>query len=100
MTLTRYAFIIKAPGYQASEHTATLASEQFNTQIVGVADLPSAIQAAQSLIQTGVQLIELCGGFSEEEAAQLRQAIHHQVQVGAVIYSAEQTAALEGLFKR
>jgi 2-keto-3-deoxy-6-phosphogluconate aldolase len=99
MTLNRYAFIIKAPGYQAIEHTATLASEQFNTQVLGVADLPSAIQAAQSLIQTGVQLIELCGGFSEEEAAQLSQAIHHQVPVGVVIYSKEQTAMLNGSFK-
>jgi uncharacterized membrane protein YjjB (DUF3815 family) len=99
MPLTRFAFIIKAPGYVAHQHTATLSSAQFNTQVVGVADMLSAIQAAQQLIQTGVQLIELCGGFSEQEAAQLRQAIDHQVPVGVVVYSAEQTAALAQIFQ-
>lgn len=98
MPLTRFAFIVKAPGYTPDAHTAQINSGQFCTQVVGVSSLAAAIQAARLLVAGGVQLIELCGGFSEDEAQQLRAATGGQVPVGVVVYSPEQAAELERLF--
>ena len=98
MPLSRYAFIVKAPGFSPSKHSTTLASEQFSMRIVGVSNLASAIEVAQQFVASRVQLIELCGGFSEVEALALRVQIEHKVPVGVVGYSAEQAQELERLF--
>lgn len=99
MPLSRFAFIIKAPGYSPNEHAAEISSEQFSTQVVGVSSLSSAIQVAQQLVASGVQLVELCGGFSEDEAQHLRVQIEYKVPVGVVVYSKEQAEELDRIFK-
>lgn len=98
MPLLRFGFIVKGPGYSPSEHSAEIASPQFCTRVVGVGDLASAVSAAQELIDQGVQLIELCGGFSESEAAELRQQTENRVPVGVVVYTSEQAQELHQLF--
>ncbi|MES2949759.1 MAG: DUF6506 family protein [Pseudomonadota bacterium] len=98
MPLLCFAFIVKGPGYLPGEHCAEIASPQFCTRVVGVCDLASAISAAQQLIDQGVQLIELCGGFSEGEAAELRQQTGNKVPVGVVVYTPEQAQVLQQLF--
>ncbi len=98
MPLLRFAFIVKGPGYSPGEHRAEIASPQFCTRVVGVGNLASAISAAQELIDQGVQLIELCGGFSESEAAELRQQTGCKVPVGVVVYTPEQAQELCQLF--
>jgi Family of unknown function (DUF6506) len=72
MSLSRYAFIVKGPGFCLNEHTAEIRSEQFSARIVGVPDYSSALLAAQELINDGIQLIELCGGFTQLEADELQ----------------------------
>jgi DNA-binding LacI/PurR family transcriptional regulator len=96
--LSRFAFIVKAPGYSPTEHAAELASKDFSTHIVGVATFPSAVEAAKVLVANGVQLIELCGGFSEDEARDLRLQIADSVPVGVVTYTTEQAEELARLF--
>ena len=98
MSLSRYAFIVKAPGYSPKNHAADLSSDRFSTRIVGVSNLASAIEVAQQLVLCGVQLIELCGGFSEGEAQELRRQIGGKIPVGVVGYSDEQAQELGRLF--
>lgn len=98
MPLLRFAFIVKGPGYSPGEHRAELTSPQFSTRVVGVGDLVSAISVARELIDQGVQLIELCGGFSEDKAAELRQHTGNKVPVGVVVYTPEQAQELSRLF--
>ncbi|MFN7663988.1 MAG: DUF6506 family protein [Inhella sp.] len=99
MPLSRFAFIVKAPGYSPNEHAVEISSEQFSTQVIGVSSLASAIQVAHQLVASGVQLIELCGGFSEDDAEQLRVHIERKIPVGVVAYSKEQAEELERIFK-
>lgn len=98
MMLTSFAFIVKAPGYSAEQHHAKLLSEQFSTRVVGVAHLAEAIWVARKLIIEGVQLIELCGGFSESDRAELWDQTDHKVPVGVVVYNPVQEAELLKLF--
>ena len=98
MPLSRFTFIVKAPGYSPEVHRSILASEHFTTVIVGVANLASAVLVAKEQAQSGTQLIELCGGFTQEEASQVRLQMPPTVPVGVVSYNADQEAELARLF--
>lgn len=98
MPLTRYAFIVKGPGYAPERHVADFQSELFRTRIVGVSDLASAIDVARRLVDEGIQLIELCGGFRESEAREVREGIGNAIPVGVVLYDDAQAAELERRF--
>ena len=98
MPLSRFTFIVKAPGYSPEVHRTTLASDHFTTVIVGVANLASAVLVAKEQAQSGTQLIELCGGFTQEEASQVRLQMPPTLPVGVVFYTAEQQAELARLF--
>jgi Family of unknown function (DUF6506) len=98
MPLTQFAFIIKAPGYTSQSHTAQLDSRSFSTRIIGVSDVSEANAVLKQLVAQGVQLVELCGGFTAHEAASLRAHIGDAIPIGVVTYSAEQQARLATLF--
>lgn len=98
MPLTRFAMIVKAPGYDPELHRASLSSPAFSTSVVGVSDYEHALSAAIDLMTAGVQLIELCGGFTPDEADQLHIGIGGKVPVGVVRYSAEEQEHLSVLF--
>ena len=99
MPLSRFAFIVKAPGYSPSEHVVEISSEHFSTRVVGVSSLSSAIQVAHQLVAGGIQLIELCGGFSEDEAQHLRVQIEDRVPIGVVVYSENQAEELDRILR-
>ncbi|MFY7916222.1 MAG: DUF6506 family protein [Rubrivivax sp.] len=98
MPLSRFTFIVKAPGYSPEAHRAVLSSAQFTTVIIGVPDLPCAILVANEQVRSGTQLIELCGGFTQVEVGQLRAQLPVPVPVGVVAYTAEQEAEMARLF--
>ena len=98
MPLTRFAFIVKAPGYTASTHAATLDSARFSTRVIGVRDLADAMRATAGLVNDGIQLVELCGGFTGAEADAIRAHIRCAVPVGVVVYSDAEAPALAQLF--
>jgi hypothetical protein len=98
MPLSRFTFIVKAPGYSPQSHRAVLSSSCFTTTVVGVTDLASAIVAAKEEARSGAQLIELCGGFTPAEADEVRLHLPAGVPVGAVAYTAEQEAEMARLF--
>lgn len=86
MPQTKYAFVIKAPGYEMATHHATLESPEFHTRVVGVTALTDALTAVDRLVEDGVEIIELCGGFSPAEAAEIRGRAGPAVSVGLVVY--------------
>jgi hypothetical protein len=82
--LCHYAFLVKADGCSRNTHTAAVAGVAFTTHLIGVDDFTAAVDACTELLAQGVQLIELCDGFSADEARRLRLRIGHQVPVGVV----------------
>ncbi len=86
MAQVQYAFIILAPGYEAAAHHATLESPRFRTRIVGVSSLAGALAAVDRLMEDGIEIIELCGGFSPEEAAEIRKRAGQAISIGLVVY--------------
>ena len=73
-------------------------AEKFQMKVVGVADASEGIEAAQQMVREGVQLIELCGGFSPVWAGKIIEAIDYAVPVGVVAYGPESIDAMHRLF--
>lgn len=94
MPLQRYGFIVKSADLEMFKHHSRLASENFDMSIAGVADVEQAELVAQEMITKGIQLIELCGGFSTADAQRIREAINDHIPVGVVQYSDEERARL------
>lgn len=87
MNLKNYGFIVLAPQYEPGLQHAALENQCFRTEIVGVCSIEAAIDAARSLIAQGVQLIELCGGFGDDNAQQVISALNTEVPIGYVNFS-------------
>ncbi|MFK3707374.1 DUF6506 family protein [Klebsiella sp. NPDC088457] len=85
MIQTRYAFIIKAPGYNRATHAVQMTSPEFDAQFIGVNDADEMLSAAEDLVADGIQIIELCGGFTPQEATKLRRHFPG-IDVGLVTY--------------
>jgi hypothetical protein len=98
MPLTDFAFVIKAPGYSPAAHSAKLESALFSSRVVGVSDVSAAFAVLTQMVNDGVQLVELCGGFSAQEAERLREHIGEAIPIGLVTYTPEQEARLATLF--
>ena len=95
MALERYGFIVKSAGLDFFKHHARLASEDFNMSISGVSSVEEACLVAQEMITKRVQLIEMCGGFTPEDAQIVRDAINDHIPVGVVQYTDEERTRLK-----
>lgn len=98
MSLSRFAMIIKGRGYDPHIHREEMASPFFATTIVCVSSFEQAVPVVQELAEQGIQLIELCGGFSPDEADQLQSSLIQPVPIGVVRYSSEEQHKLSELF--
>ncbi|WP_293267853.1 DUF6506 family protein [Neptunomonas sp.] len=95
MALQRYGFIVKSNDLEMFKHHARLNSENFSMMVSGVSDVAQAEMVAQEMITKDVQLIELCGAFSAEDAQQIRDAINDHIPVGYVQYTADERSRLK-----
>jgi hypothetical protein len=60
--------------------------------LLPVPDESAAAKVALELIDEGVQLIELCGGFGLLEAARVVEAVVGRVSVGHITFALESVA--------
>lgn len=95
MILNNYAFIVLAPDYKAPLNSCVMESEEFRTEIVGVSSIEEAIIVAKELIDQGVQLIELCGGFGESNANIVIDSVNSDVPIGFVGFTAKEQQKVE-----
>ena len=65
---------------------------------VGVPTVADGADAARRLLDEGVELIELCGGFGGAGLGAVVSAVSGRVPVGAVFYGVEASAGLQRLF--
>lgn len=98
MALHRFGFIVKGAGYDPKLHTASLTSPQITTTIVGVATPEQAMPVAKKMVASGIQLIELCGGFGPIWTARVIDAIDAAIPVGSVSYGPESIDQMHELF--
>ncbi|WP_062992659.1 DUF6506 family protein [Nocardia anaemiae] len=97
MALTVWGFVYTAPGSDPSRETV-VETASCRTVFVGVDQPEQALDVARRLVVSGVQLIELCGGFGPLWTALVIEAIDRAVPVGAVAYGAEAVHQVHAIF--
>lgn len=95
MALERFGFIVTGDDFVQEQGTGT-----FRMTVVGVSHPEKGIAAARQMVADGIQLIELCGGFSPVWAGRIIEAIDYAVPVGVVAYGPESIDAMHRLFAR
>jgi Family of unknown function (DUF6506) len=93
MALTKFGFIVTGDRFVQYQGT-----EKFSMKVVGVAEASEGIAAAKAMVSEGIQLIELCGGFSPVWAGKVIEAIEYAVPVGVVAYGPESIDKMFHLF--
>ncbi len=93
MALTRFGFIVTGDNFTQLQGT-----DRFKMTVVGVASPEQGIEVAKQMVKDGIQLIELCGGFSPVWAGKIIEAIGYAVPVGVVAYGPESIDAMYKLF--
>lgn len=65
---------------------------------IGVPSVSDAPNLARQLIEDGVELIELCGGFGGAGLAAIVSAVQGRVPVGAVFFGVDASSGLNRIF--
>jgi len=85
--LKKYGFIVKGPGYRVGKDSAIIDSGLFCTTIMAVATVEDTKIAAKEMIRNGIEVIELCGGFTHKDTESIIKSINGVVPVGNVEFS-------------
>jgi hypothetical protein len=93
MALTKFGFIVTGDSFTQYQGT-----EKFKMKVVGVRQASEGIAVAKEMVAEGIQLIELCGGFSPVWAGKIIEAIEYKVPVGVVAYGPESIDSMHRLF--
>ena len=93
MALSKFGFIVTGDNFEQYQGT-----EKFKMKVVGVCNPEQGIAEAQKMVAEGIQLIELCGGFSPVWAGKIIEAINYAVPVGVVAYGPESIDSMYKLF--
>lgn len=90
MALTKFGFIVTGDNFVQYQGT-----EKFSMKVVGVDNASKGPEVAKVMLAEGIQLIELCGGFSPAWAGKVLEAVEYKIPVGVVAYGPE---SIEGMF--
>ena len=90
MALTKFGFIVTGGSFVQYQGT-----DQFSMKVVGVGNASEGPEVAKAMVAEGIQLIELCGGFSPVWAGKVIEAVEYKVPVGVVAYGPE---SIDGMF--
>ena len=78
------AFIFLAPEADSAKHRSTVRTPQVDLTLVGAANYAEAEKVAKALMEQGITVIELCGGFGAQGAARIANAVAGKAAVGVV----------------
>src|SRR4051795_5931340 len=91
MALKKWAYIFLSPGFNRETHTTRMLSSECEFVTIGLDfnDKDQVLEIARKLVEEGVQMIELCGGFGPLWIAKVSEAIGSAVPVGSTAYGPE-----------
>lgn len=79
----KFAFIIMG-NFNYPEDRAEI--HEGDAQIIGVANIEQACDAAKKLYQSGINCIELCGAFGEVGANKIIETTENKIPIGYITH--------------
>ncbi len=98
--INQYGFIVKAENYDGNTDSTTLNTTGFSTQVIGVSSNDEAIVVARKMIEQGIQVIELCGGFGLESAQYISRSLNTDVPIGYVTFHDNEQLKLDKMLSK
>ncbi|GAB3970535.1 DUF6506 family protein [Plantactinospora veratri] len=89
---TSWAYLYGQPGADPVADRVVIDRAGQRTSLVPLPDESLAASIAVELVEEGVELIELCGGFSVPAVARVIEAVDGRVPIGHVTFGAESVA--------
>ena len=74
------------PAADSTEHRAVIETPTSQISVIGVSSIEEAARIAKQLVQEGIELIELCGGFGYDGAKKIHDEVGGQIPVGLVVH--------------
>lgn len=96
--MNKWGFIYALGDATAEQQQDVLGAPSCQLVCVGVRSADDLAAATRSLLDEGVELIELCGAFGAPGLAAVLDEVDGQVPVGAVFYGGEAASGLHRLF--
>lgn len=96
--MRRWGFIYTLGDAQAEVRRDVIGSVACELVCVGIPSVDGAAAAARTLLEDGVELIELCGAFEAKGLAAVIAEVDGAVPAGAVFYGGEAAPGLHRLF--
>lgn len=78
------AFIFLADGANSKTDRKTVSTPMVDLTVVGTEDYDDAAAVAKTLVNDGIQAIELCGGFGFAGTEKIVEAVDGKAAVGVV----------------
>ncbi|MGB9784699.1 MAG: DUF6506 family protein [Fervidicoccaceae archaeon] len=78
------AFIFIAPRADSDKDRAVVSTPSVELEVYGVGSYGEAVELAKRLVERGISVIELCGGFGNRGAALVSEAVAGKARVGVV----------------
>lgn len=98
MALDTFGFMFTGRGLDPAVDRSVIEKVGFRAIIVGMDTPDACVSVAKEMLDDGVQLIELCGGYGPEWTAQVLQAVNNSIPVGSVGYGPESIDGMAKLF--
>lgn len=91
MPLKYWSYIFISPGFDPRQHRIEMVSPSCKAIMIGLdpSMKEEVISIAKSLVEDGIQLIELCGGFGPIWIARIIEATQGKIPVGGTFYGPE-----------
>jgi len=89
MALRKFGFIVTGAGLDPTQNRLVMNSDAFEMIAVGVEKPEHGVEVARQLVEDGIQLLELCGGFGPVWTAKIIEAVKGRIPVGSVGYGPE-----------
>lgn len=93
----KYVFLMKAPGYGEDVRVADLSNPKFHAKIIYSSSFDQLLKACALEVSDGAQVVELCGGFTNEEADNAQNLLGSTAAVGHVRFNEAGLAKLAQL---
>ena len=98
--MLKCAFMFIYPEADSKKHRATVEIPGLIQMMIGVKDFDDAVNTAKSLVEDGVEFIEVCGGFGPVGAAKVIEAVGDKVPVGSVSFGIESAGKFSALLEK
>ena len=98
-TMLKAAFMFVSPDVESGKRVK-IDTPTLSMMMVGAKDYDDAVNIAKNLVEEGIQLIELCGGYGPVGAAKIIEAVGDKIPVGLVSFGSESAGKLAALLKK